>query len=73
MARVGRSSGRPDPRAVPHIWVDELVTDGGYGLVGAGVESEMGIGVVGEALNTIRGGPVRLYDRDVAGIAGRIG
>lgn len=72
-AHVGRGSGRPDPRTVLDVWGGKFGTDGGDGFVGAGVEGEMGVGVVGEALDTVRSRGCRLYDGGVAGIAGRIG
>lgn len=73
VARIRRSGGRPDPGAVLNSWVGKLVTDGGYGFVGAGAEVNVGISVVGEALDTIRSGGLRFYDRDVASVAGWIG
>ncbi len=73
VAYVGWIGRGPDPGGVPHRWVGELVTDGRDGLVGAGADVDVSIAVVGEALDTVRSGAFRLYDGDVAGVAGRIG
>ena len=72
VAYVGWSGRGPDPGSVLHSWVREHVTYCWDGLFGAGVEVDVGVGVVGEALDTVRSGALRINDRDVAGVSDRI-